>query len=110
MIQKLILDCFGFSKPRNDDRGEGRETWVCSAPGAFPSLAMTIKGRGKKRTVRRGKGRREKKSCGRCGNLREGEKKEQRQGQAFKGGEKGVWPAVEGKKKRAATGGEADDT
>ena len=22
MIQKLILDCFGFSKPRNDDIGE----------------------------------------------------------------------------------------
>ena len=68
MIQMLILDCFGFPKPRNDegrgtrnmgmlragsfpkprndDRGEGRETWACSAPGAFPSLAMTIKGRG----------------------------------------------------------------
>ena len=69
-------------------RGEGRKTWACSAPGAFPSLTMTIKGRGKKRAVRRGKGRREKKSCGRCGNLREGEKKEQRQGQAFKGGGK----------------------
>ena len=84
MIQMLILDCFSFPKPRNDDRGEGRETWVCSAPGAFPSLAMTIKER-EKRAVRRGKGRREKKSCGRCGNLREGEKKEQRQGLAFKG-------------------------
>ena len=56
--------------------------------GSFPKPRNVDKREREKRAVRRGKGRREKKSCGRCGNLREGEKKEQRQGQAFKGGGK----------------------
>ena len=63
MIQMLILDCFGFPKPRNDDKGEGKK--------------------GRCAGEREG----EKKSCGRRqkrGDRRE-RKKEQRQGLAFKG-------------------------
>ena len=45
MIQKLYWIASAFPSLAMT-RGEGRETWVCSAPGAFPSLTMTIKGRG----------------------------------------------------------------
>ena len=33
MIQMFIPDCFGFSKPRNDDKGEG---YAKSQPAANP--------------------------------------------------------------------------
>ena len=77
----LIPDCFGFSKPRNDDKGgRGTRNMGMLRAGSFPKPRNVDKREREKRAVRRGKGRREKKSCGRCGNLREGEKKEQRQG------------------------------
>ena len=69
-----MLRAGSFPKPRNDDKREREKKGGAQG-----------KGKGEKRVVLR---EGEKKSCGRCGNLREGEKKEQRQGQAFKGGGK----------------------
>ena len=42
MIQKLYWIASAFPSLAMTGAGEGRETWACSAPGAFPSLAMTI--------------------------------------------------------------------
>ena len=84
-----MLRAGSFPKPRNDDKRE-RE----------------------KKGGAQGKGKEKKRAAG--GGRKEGiegkEKKSNDKDRHLREGEKGVWPAVEGKKKRAATGGEADDS
>ena len=83
-----MLRAGSFPKPRNDDKGEGKKGGA--------------QGKGKEKKRAAGGGRKEW--------IEGKEKKSNDKDRHLREGEKGVWLAVEGKKKRAAVGGEADDS
>ena len=83
-----MLRAGSFPKPRNDDKMEREKKGGAQGKGKERKKEL--------RPVWEFKGRKEKKSNDKDWHLREREK--------------GVWLAVEGKKKKAATGGEADDS